>query len=410
MTFSSKDSSQLHIERDEQDALPPLETARVEIVPARSRSLSRRNALKLLLGTGTAAAALLSPVSAFAASASQETLNALDDAQSKFDEAQAKLDEISSNIEELSRQQAETASQIEELQGKIDETEQNIADKQVELEEGQQRLAARVADTYKNGDQDFLSTLLSTTSFEDFISTLFYANKVSEHDQSLIDEVRTIKEELEAQKAELESQKQELEDLNAQLESQLSDMKAQKAEAEDLVSNLDQEVQDLIAQRDAELAAAIEAEKEAQQQQSYPVYGDLVGEAGDRTSSEKQNAIVAACHRVPSPGVGWCAAWVSRVYAAAGLGSYSGNADDMYAWYCHSSNLNDLKVGMIIAVSSHSHTYAGRIYGHVGIYVGNNTVMHNVGSISSQSLESWINYYGTTVTPRWGWLGNLNIA
>ena len=30
-------------------------------------------------------------------------------------------------------------------------------------------------------------------------------------------------------------------------------------------------------------------------------------------------------------------------------------------------------------------------------------VMHNVGSIQTMGLDTWINTYGTTVTPRWGW-------
>ena len=52
-----------------------------------------------------------------------------------------------------------------------------------------------------------------------------------------------------------------------------------------------------------------------------------------------------------------------------------------------------------------SFSSAGRIYGHVGIYVGNGTVMDNVGFIRSIGVDEWIAYYGVTVTPRWGWIG-----
>ena len=378
------------------------------------RTFSRRDALKVLGGLGGAAALLASPLAAFAEpKATQETLNALASAEDKLAAAEEELDRISSNIESLSQQQAQTVEQIGEVEGQIAQTEDEIAQTQEELDRQQAQLAARVSDTYKSGDKDFLSTLLSTSTFEEFISTLFYANKVSEHDQALIEEVRTTKEKLETQKADLEAQKADLEQLNADLEAQLADMKAQKAEAENLLNSLDDEVKSLMAKRDAEILAAAEAEKAAQQQQNYPVYGNLpdVGSGVEyENAAAAQRAIVNACYAVPSPGAGWCAAWVSRVYAAAGLGSYSGNADDMYAWYCHSSNLNDLKVGMIVAVSSHPHTYAGRIYGHVGIYVGNGIIMHNIGAISSQSVDSWISYYGATVTPRWGWLGNLNLG
>ena len=58
-----------------------------------------------------------------------------------------------------------------------------------------------------------------------------------------------------------------------------------------------------------------------------------------------------------------------------------------------------------LASPTHPHTSAGRIYGHVGIYVGNGTVMDNVGFIRSIGVDEWIAYYGVTVTPRWGWIG-----
>lgn len=75
----------------------------------------------------------------------------------------------------------------------------------------------------------------------------------------------------------------------------------------------------------------------------------------------------------------------------------------MYANYCYSSDRSALKPGMIIAVSSHPYTTAGKIYGHVGIYIGNNTVMDNIGYIRTCSADYWISYYGASVTVRWGW-------
>ncbi len=97
--------------------------------------------------------------------------------------------------------------------------------------------------------------------------------------------------------------------------------------------------------------------------------------------------------------------WVSRVFAAAGFSYLGGNANDMYNRWCTSSNKDNLRVGMIVAVSTYSKNTMGRIYGHVGIYVGNNTVMENIGGIASTNIDQWISYYGDTVSPRWGWAG-----
>ena len=36
--------------------------------------------------------------------------------------------------------------------------------------------------------------------------------------------------------------------------------------------------------------------------------------------------------------------------------------------------------------------------------------MDNVGYIRSINVDSWIGYYGDTVTPRWGWANDSDLA
>ena len=121
--------------------------------------------------------------------------------------------------------------------------------------------------------------------------------------------------------------------------------------------------------------------------------------------------MVNAYKSTGSPGAGLCAAWVSNVFVNAGYGFVGGNANDMYNAYCYSSNKSQLQVGMIVAVSTYNrYDWAGRTYGHIGIYIGDGMIMDNIGSVNTQSLDSWIAYYGDTVTPRWGWLGGHALA
>ncbi len=127
-------------------------------------------------------------------------------------------------------------------------------------------------------------------------------------------------------------------------------------------------------------------------------------------ASQAQRRIVDAARSVPSPGAGYCAMWVSQVYQAAGLGYVSGNACDQYAQWCTSTNLDELKVGMIVAVPSHPHTAAGSVYGHVGVYVGDGLVMHNTGTIDTTNILQWVGYYGATQTPRWGFATTRSIG
>ena len=418
--------------------------------PHTDHAVSRRSALKAMLAAAGSAVLFGMPALAQAEpQASQETLDALDDAQEQLDAAQKQIDDLSYQFEDLSAQLDSTMGQIEGVQEQIDATQAeidatqedidekqaDIDEKQAELEEKQEYLSQRVTASYKAGDHSTLSLLLSSESFEELIATAHYIDKVNANDQENIREIHAIQEELKRQKAELEQEKEQLEaqkasleEQKAQLESlksqqvqQLDDMKEKKNEVQAVLDGLSQEVKDLINQRDAEILAAAQAEEEARRAAEEAArQAAAAGSSGGATSipgdgqdaiaaGNAQQRVVQSAYSTPSPGTGLCAKWVSQVFQNAGFGYVGGNADDMYANYCTSSNKANLKVGMIIAVPSHPHTAAGRIYGHVGVYVGDNTVRDNIGYIRTINVDSWISYYGPTSTPRWGWASGINL-
>lgn len=141
--------------------------------------------------------------------------------------------------------------------------------------------------------------------------------------------------------------------------------------------------------------------------------GGVHGSVADGPIGARQAAVIryADASMTPSPGAGYCAAWVTMVFANAGIGVFPGNACDMYWEYCTSSDRADLRPGMIIAVPTEPYSEAAVIYGHVGIYVGDGLVAQNVsGRVGYQDLEDWISEFGVTSTPRWGWLGNVALA
>ena len=388
--------------------------------PASSPVLTRRAALKAKLGVPVVgAAALGNPLRSRAAEATQETLDALDAAQQAHNDAQAKLDKISDQYVQLNQQLNDTVTKIEAVQGQIDDKQKEIEAKQAELDDKQDQLSRRLSASYKTGSSDFLSVLFNSATFEELSSNLAYMGKINASDEQLIADVKQAKADLDQQKAELEDQKSELEQLKEEQTQQLAAVQAKQDEATALVDSLSQDVKDLMAKRDQEILAAAEEErrqaeaaaaaaaaaKAAQQAaQSSGGGGGVTGSLSGAGASTKGAAIVSACGRVGSPGVGLCAMWVSRVYNAAGLGYPGGNANNMYWNFCTSSNKGDLQPGMIVAVSTYAGgSSAGRTYGHVGIYVGNGTVMDNVGYIRTIGLDSWISSYGNIVTPRWGW-------
>ena len=123
-----------------------------------------------------------------------------------------------------------------------------------------------------------------------------------------------------------------------------------------------------------------------------------------------QKKIVDLARQVPSPGPGLCSEWIADIYERAGFRNVHTDACDYYWDYCKFTDYTQLKVGMVIAVPSHTHTRMGSIYGHVCLYIGNNQVMDNVGQIRTLDMAYWLDYYSTSYKPKWGWYDNVPLA
>lgn len=387
-----------------------------------SQELSRRTALKALFGAASAAVLFGLPARAHAAEATKETTDKLNAAQAQLDEVQAQLDSIANEYAALANKNAKTLNDIESVQGQIDSTQAQIDEKKAELKKKRGDLSDRVSASYKSGGTNILSLLLASGSFEELVANAHYVEKINKSDRDAIEDIQTIQKELDTQKSELESQKADLEKLKDQQTAQMQDMQAKQQEVQTVLNGLSDDVKELMAQRDSEILAAAQAEEAAKKaaaaaaaankNNSYSGGGSYApGNPQQNAGSGKQQAVVNACYSTPSPGLNWCAAWVTNVFRNAGVGYFGGNACDMFNAWCYSSDRSALQVGMIVADSSHSGTgMPGLLYGHVGIYVGGGIVMSNEGAITSRSLDSFISFYGTGSGVRWGWLGGIALS
>ena len=119
----------------------------------------------------------------------------------------------------------------------------------------------------------------------------------------------------------------------------------------------------------------------------------------NETVNDTQKKIVAVATNLAKYGIsarsGYCQAWVADVYQAVTGSRGSAHcalcAADMWAV---SSDFSQIPVGATV------YGYSSSKYGHVGIYIGNGMVAHNIGEIKIQSLESWIKTYKGFA---WGW-------
>ena len=137
---------------------------------------------------------------------------------------------------------------------------------------------------------------------------------------------------------------------------------------------------------------------------------DSSGTISDGTINSTQQKIIDSANARTTGRSGWCAEWVSLVFKDAGQGYPGGNACDMYDKWCTSTDRSQLKPGMIIAI----HPSPTSDYGHVGIYIGNNTVRHNAGgTVKNSTVDEWISTYtpdNPTNVVKWGWVEGKNLS
>ena len=199
---------------------------------------------------------------AYAAKASDETLAALAAAEANYEAAMATLADLGAQLEsaqwELSQRQAE----LDATNVQIAELEATIIARQAELEAAQEVLAARIRASYTSGNVELLEVLLSATSFEDLVSRIYYAGKVSDADASAIQDVKDIKAQLELEEAQMQQLRVQQEQLVAEAQAWADEVAATVAYYEVYTANLSYEVQALMAQAQAELEAAQQAEYE----------------------------------------------------------------------------------------------------------------------------------------------------
>ena len=99
-----------------------------------------------------------------------------------------------------------------------------------------------------------------------------------------------------------------------------------------------------------------------------------------------------------------CAGFIQGVYKYAGQNGGSGNAIDYWTRYSSSGSTSrtDIPIGACLVNNKHK----GNVYGHIGIYVGNNKVIHYTqGKVQEWSLGDYMNYDGRY--KGWVWPANI---
>ncbi len=377
-----------------------------------------------------------------------------------------RLESYSDEYVALAERQDATYSQLEgvwaeiaDIEARISDVEQEIQDRQADLEEKQEYLGDHISASYKSGGVNLLAIVLTSTSFEQAISRMYYYGAIAQSEADAINQINTEREELQSRQAELKEleadlheQEADLETLYEQQRSQTEDMRALQEETSELLSSIPREVEPLLGEESAEILGQAQMVAEDQEGSKPDEDNDAADETKNEDGQAKDSGQDPAATNpdanndpaqstpqqetpAPTPGTsgllqavldsayssgppaeagarGWgCSGYVYFVFKSVGIDAPTYNAALYTDTYCFSSNRADLKPGMIIGVTTHSRSSAGAINGHVGIYVGNGIVRDfGTSGVQETPIDSWIAFYGTTVAPRWGWYGGVALS
>ena len=318
--------------------------------------------------------------------------------QTKLDAAKQQLEDLNDQAEQASEAVNETEAKLDDTKGKIEDTKGKIDAEQAELDKVQGTLSALVVNDYKGGSVNILDIVVNSSSVQDLVSNIFYANRVSENQRSSIQNAKAIQTELQNQKDQLDQQESEQSQLLESQKSQQADLEQKTRDAQGYVDSLSEEVQQALAaeqaaaQRQAEEEAAAAARAAANNGGSYVDDSAPNGSATDEggTNTTTNTSTPGSNGSTPAPpsnsnSSGWRNTVVSAAYSMVGgtyvYGAYSPGSRTFdcsgLVAYCYAQAGYNLP-----HYSEAQHSYCtkpisqaqpGDIVwkpGHVGIYIG----------------------------------------
>lgn len=208
------------------------------------------------------------------------------DLESKMNANKGKLADEKARQEQLTEQILNVEQQVSLYNDKIDEInklisakETEIAQKETEIKESEELFASRLRRMYiTNTSSSTLSTLLSASSFSDFLNRYEVLKRISQEDRDAIDALNQQKVEYEEMKSDLDAQKAELKETSDSVNAKYTQLKSMYAESEASESSIlnanKQYMENVEKYKKEQDALEAEIEKMLQTEGSKEAYGD----------------------------------------------------------------------------------------------------------------------------------------
>lgn len=348
-------------------------------------------------------------------SATQSKLNSVN---SKIDDLKDEKSSAEAAVEEVDTELVNILSVIDILKEELAAKEAEIAQAQIDYEAAKEdeetqyaAMKQRIKFMYEKGDEQYLQLFLESKSISDMVNKADYAEKLYQYDRTLLinyqeikDEVAALEQQLIDEKSEMEAMQGEYEEQQAELEAMLEEKKAvvedfdaklasAKSEAKKYQAQIKEQNAQIQKIAAAEKAAAEKAAKEAKEKAAKEAAKKAAegnsGEADDEPSGGESGGGESGGGSSGGSGKGqdiasYACQFIGNPYVPGGTSltngaDCSGFTQAVYSHFGYSIPRTSGSQSMYGRAVSYSEAQPGDIMcyaGHVGIYIGNGTIVH----------------------------------
>lgn len=356
-------------------------------------SINRISRVKLLVSAALSFGLVFSPVTAaFAEEGNNRSI----------DEISAEMERLYIEAEQSQYDLISANNNVDKMAELIAELDVQIEQSSKDLEVAKNELKQFVSDDYKQGGVSLLDIIFNSTSFDDFISQVVYANKIAEHKQQAIAKVDDLYSTLTIKKSELEKALADQKLYIAQQEENAIAAEQANAAAVEFIAQLPDDVVEQLAsadaaQREEAMAASMAALESMDQSQLEAIVaaadnsgsssGSSTSYSSSGSSSTSYSDMLARVRSLLGSGYQYsgynytgdtssssftCSGVVDY---ALGRSSQSSSPETLYQEVGSNmtTDVSQLQEGDLVFYS-----YGGREVGHVGVYIGNGQIIDSI--------------------------------
>ena len=238
----------------------------------------KRRLIRTLI-TGTVVGSLIvAPVYA----APQDDVESLENQKSQ---AEAQAASVNQNLVDLLVEYEALQTDMENQEKEIDQAGKDLEKAEAKEKQQYEDMKLRIKYMYENGEESYLSVLVSATDFADFVNKAEYVQKVNKYDRDMLDEYVATKNEIKDLKVDLEAGQATMSDMARDMESQKSSLESTLTQMQSQIADFDTQ---LAAAREAAAAQLEELTSEADTSAADEVIETVAGNtenAGNSNSS-----------------------------------------------------------------------------------------------------------------------------